>query len=393
MAKTLPQLYQKPNGRWYIRWTGDHGSKDEKSLKVTDQDEANKLYAEWLPTFLKMKVAAEEINGAIPRTVHWCLDYYETHQVPKVTNPKSARKQIAMWRNFFPENYMMHELNNAKLEEWQTLRRHDRKFKGGTALKTDGTPKINNPIVDGTIRNELILLRSARNYCFNEGRLSGAMIKIRLPEKPDSRTEWITEDQFVDQLMPVLFTANVPCVPGRKGRWLCGLAILGLIMFGTGRRIEAVASLKWDKVDFDRRVINFEIKGRRKTKKIRGTAKITEWMLPWLRRAHEERCSDWVCIEKIGFSNQFSKYARRAGFVTSEGESMRVTAHTMRHSYVTNAWNNGSSLDQIADNVGCSVETMAKTYAHLSEARRGEVAEKALDGKIMRRLAFKVVKK
>ena len=58
-----------------------------------------------------------------------------------------------------------------------------------------------------------------------------------------------------------------------------------LIALYTGRRKEAVLSLRWPQVDLEAGLIDFEISGRRRTNKKRGRVPIPQWLLPHLRRA------------------------------------------------------------------------------------------------------------
>ena len=58
-----------------------------------------------------------------------------------------------------------------------------------------------------------------------------------------------------------------------------------LIGLYTGRRKEAILSLRWPQVDLDAGRIDFEVAGRRRTNKKRGKVPIPPRLLPHLRRA------------------------------------------------------------------------------------------------------------
>jgi integrase len=53
----------------------------------------------------------------------------------------------------------------------------------------------------------------------------------------------------------------------------------------TGRRKEAILSLRWPQVDLAAGLIHFDKPGRKQTKKRRGTVRIPARLLPHLRRA------------------------------------------------------------------------------------------------------------
>jgi integrase len=65
------------------------------------------------------------------------------------------------------------------------------------------------------------------------------------------------------------------------------LALFILIRTYTGRRKEAILSLRWPKVDLARRKIDFRREGVAETKKKPGQCAIPSRLLPHLRRARK----------------------------------------------------------------------------------------------------------
>ena len=55
----------------------------------------------------------------------------------------------------------------------------------------------------------------------------------------------------------------------------------------TGRRKEAILSLRWSQVDLEAGLIDFETPGRERTKKRRGKVPIPAKLLPHLKRARK----------------------------------------------------------------------------------------------------------
>jgi integrase len=53
----------------------------------------------------------------------------------------------------------------------------------------------------------------------------------------------------------------------------------------TGRRKDAILSLRWHQVDFDRAIIDFRKPGEAESNKRRGRVRIPDKLLPHLRRA------------------------------------------------------------------------------------------------------------
>ena len=102
----------------------------------------------------------------------------------------------------------------------------------------------------GTVRRELGVLRAAINYSHRCGRVTRS-VAVDLPEPPEPRDRWLTRNEAA-QLISSSRTA--------QARLYMPLFIL--IGVYTGRRKEAILSLRWPQVDLVARPINFEVSGR-----------------------------------------------------------------------------------------------------------------------------------
>jgi integrase len=125
----------------------------------------------------------------------------------------------------------------------------------------------------GTARRELGVLRAAINYAFRNGRITRP-VTVDLPDRPEPRDRWLTRTEAAR-----LFKA------ARTPQARLYLPLFILIAIYTGRRKEAILSLRWPQVDLDRRTINFDLAGRRRTNKRRGIVPIPPRLLPHLERA------------------------------------------------------------------------------------------------------------
>ncbi|MCP4387376.1 MAG: hypothetical protein GY802_03710 [Gammaproteobacteria bacterium] len=125
----------------------------------------------------------------------------------------------------------------------------------------------------GTVRRELGVLRAAINYAHKSGKITRP-VTVELPERPEPQDRWLTRTEAARLI-------RAACTP--QARLYMPLFIL--IGLYTGRRKEAILSLRWPQVDLERGVINFEIAGRRRTNKRRGFIPIPPRLLPHLRRA------------------------------------------------------------------------------------------------------------
>src|SRR5262249_707380 len=124
-----------------------------------------------------------------------------------------------------------------------------------------------------TVRRELAVLQAAINYAHKCGRITRT-VAVTLPAKPPSKERWLTR-----RAAALLLRAPRP----QQARlYLPIFILLGLY---TGRRKEAILSLRWPQVDLERGLIDFEKPGRKLTKKKRGKAPIPPKLLAHLKRA------------------------------------------------------------------------------------------------------------
>jgi integrase len=137
--------------------------------------------------------------------------------------------------------------------------------------------------------------------------------------------------------------------------------LLGLY---TGRRKEAILSLRWSQVDLKAKVINFEIEGRTRTKKRRGMVPIPDRLLPHLIRARR-RGSDLgpvlhICGRPIqNIKKGFAAACGRAGI-------KGATPHTLRHTAASWLMMNGTPILETAKYLSMTERMVAETYGHHS---------------------------
>ena len=162
----------------------------------------------------------------------------------------------------------------------------------------------------GTVRRELGVLRAAINYAHKNGRITRP-VAVELPDRPEPRDRWLTRKEAAG----LIRAARTP-----QARLYMPLFIL--IGLYTGRRKEAILSLRWPQVDLEARTINFEIAGRKRTNKKRGIVPIPPRLLPHLRRA-EARDRSWLCAARQRRAHQGHQEGLRG--------SLRACRHRGRH--------------------------------------------------------------
>jgi integrase len=152
--------------------------------------------------------------------------------------------------------------------------------------------------------------------------------------------------------------------------------LLGLY---TGRRKEAILSLRWSSVNFKTGEISFEIPGRQVTKKKRGVMVIPKRLLPHLRRwkAQDGREMGYVVNRQgapIGnIKKGFAGACRRAGLDD-------VTPHSLKHTAISWRLQAGVSVYAVSKAFATSVKTIEAVYGHLSHEAMQAAADMVRSG-------------
>ena len=214
----------------------------------------------------------------------------------------------------------------------------------------------------GTIRRELTVLRAAINFAHRCGRITRP-VAVDLPPPPEARDRWLTRKEAA----ALLRAARTP----QARLYLPLFILMGLY---TGRRSEAILSLRWPQVDLVGRRINFETPGRAKTNKRRGKGvPIPSRLLPHLIRARKRGADmgyvlhmDGVRIGKV--IKGFKAACARVGISDA-------SPHTLRHTAATWLMQAGTDPWQAAGYLSMSMETLLKTYGHHHPDHQREAAE------------------
>jgi integrase len=174
-------------------------------------------------------------------------------------------------------------------------------------------------------------------------------VAVELPNRPEARDRWLTRHEAAR----LIRAARTP-----QARLYLPLFIL--IGLYTGRRKEAILSLRWPQVDLEAGRIDFEIAGRKRTNKKRGRVPIPSRLMPHLRRARK-RGSDMGYVlhidgERIGdVKKGFAAACHRAGIEN-------VSPHTLRHTAATWLMQSGIDPWQASGFLCMSMATLINVY-------------------------------
>jgi integrase len=314
--------WREDRGAYYVVWTVN-GRSRKHATGTASREEAEIIFAEWLQT-RQRKVGPSDPAQILVADV---LTYYATNRGPKVIGKETLANAIANLALGF-----------------------DGKTVADAPAHVDSYIKHRHRAA-GTVRRELGVLQTAINYAHRCGQITRT-VAVELPTTPPSRQRWLTRDEAAKLIRE---SRRDP-----KARLYMPLFIL--IGLYTGRRKEAILSLRWPQIDLKANRIDFEIEGRQRTKKQRGKAAIPDRLLPHLIRARR-RGSDLGPVLHISgkpianIKKGFAAACRRAGI---EG----VTPHCLRHTAATWLMQNGVNITVASAYLAMSEATLRRVYWH-----------------------------
>jgi integrase len=202
-------------------------------------------------------------------------------------------------------------------------------------------------VADATIRTELQALRAALRWAAAPERaLIAAAPKIDMPGRPEPRVRWLTREEAA-RLLASCKAHHV--------------RLFVTIALHTGARSGAILGLTWDRVDLDRRLIDFREPGRIRTRKRRVPVPINDTLHAALTEAKAAATAESV-IEWAGGAVARVKHAFRDA--AARANLTGVTPHVLRHTAVTWQLQGGVDPWKVAGFVGMTVEMVQTVYGH-----------------------------
>ena len=208
----------------------------------------------------------------------------------------------------------------------------------------------------GTVHTELGHLRSTMTFAVKE-RLIDRAPDIERPAKPTPKERYL-EKQEISALIDA---ASAPHIE---------LAIH--LLFATAGRVGAILDLTWDRVDFERGIINLRLNDA-KTRKGRAIIPMNAGIRAALQTAKGAALSDYV-VEYAG--GQVKNIRKGFDAACKRANLGEVTLHTIRHSSAVAMVSNGVPLEKVAQYLGHSnVAITYQTYARFAPDHLQDAAE------------------
>lgn len=207
--------------------------------------------------------------------------------------------------------------------------------------------RMGERVCGASARRELSKFIAACNHAKREGRTTHEF-KLWKPKGSLPRVEVLTQEQE-----RVLMAAPKPP----------RLQLLFHLGFNTGARAGAMEELTWDRVDLERRTINFGVQGVDYKNKRRARVPINDALLAVLIAAKAVATDDYV----IGLGRQgkcSTTYHGIARVYKKCGIKVRACRHILRHTVATRLLQARVSVNRVAFLLGDTSAVIEDTYAH-----------------------------
>jgi integrase len=374
-----------PGVRYRDHETRKHGIKKDRyytiryKLKGMDKEEGlgwasegwteSKAYGHLLELKENKKV------GEGPQTLKEKRDLVEEKRDQTIADQERLKKDAVILDAFFSDDYLPQAENNKKLK---TVTREKILYKnwvrgsiGHLPLKTIAPfhlEKLKKSMVDGgqsprSIQYALALIRqifnTAKRFNIYEG--DSPTSRVKAPKVDNGRMRFLTRDE-ADKLLDLLKTKSTDVYE------------MTLLSLHAGLRFGEIASLTWQDVDIDKKVLTI-----RDAKAGSRYAFLTEQSTYMLKNRTHGVPSDYVFQGRNGKLDRMSPTFARAVDELKlndgiEDPRLQICFHSCRHSYASWMIEQGADLYTVQKLLGHKTNVMTQRYAHLSENRLRDAA-------------------
>lgn len=283
----------KYRGKFYASWIEDSKQK-RVSLRTTDKQLADKNLETFKKAYYENPTSIQQISE------RWAI---EKSELKALRQAQSKLKQICKHLGHLEPN----QINREICKEYVRKR-------------------LDQGVGNTTIKNELVALRAAIRYFYPK---TDAIFYI--PPANPPRDRYLTRDEF-NTLISSIQTHHIK--------------LFTLIALYTAGRSQAILELEWDRVDFDRKLINLSTGDH--GNKGRAVIPISDKLLPALEEAYKFRTCNFVIsyndkpIQSIRWG--FMRNAKKAG--------LDISPHVLRHTAAVWMAEGGAPMSEISQFLG-----------------------------------------
>jgi integrase len=316
-------------GKFAVTWVDEKLGRQRRSLGTADRSEANRLLVDF-------EVAqTRATTQAVPHTIGMLWAAYRKHAEGRPVAVTMGHEEKALKERFFhlpPE-----AVKDALIDEHIAARRGQGRS-------------------DGTIWTELGHLRIVFSWSVKKGLIAKAPY-VKRPRQPAPKRDFLTRDQFN------LFLSK--CEHPHLRRFV-------IIAMTTGARTSAILDLTWDRVDFERGLIDLSTESENRRKN-RPTVPMNRSLRAALAEAKKGSIGNYVIEwagEKVGSVKKGIAAAAKRSNLTF------VTPHVLRHSAAVWMAEGGRRMEEIAQFLGHSDSRITeRVYAKYSPQFLREAAD------------------
>lgn len=362
-------------GIWYVYWYGVVNGKKRNgrnSLKTRDETEAKAAFSRFLiGKGEKDTIAAK--NGAV-YTIADLWDFYAQKLAKGRSQPRAQRLWDRVMRKHFG-HLTVTEVTDAVVQDYVMKR-----ISGKISCPGQGGKRQGKPVMESTVRNEIVLLNSCLNYCSqrrHKKKLFDPVLiePFDIPDKGKPRDRALTNDE-IDALLAA--AARRSRVEGKLSR----IELFLQLALGTAAREAAIRTLTFDprRIDFINRRIKLDDGQRLKGDKRRATVHMNDTLFAVLKRALAESDPSvplerryvlghpgqvWPTMQRVVYEAGLAPEGWTMPPRNQQPKSTGISPHILRHTAATHMVIAGIPLAQVAQYLGNSIFMVEKVYSHL----------------------------
>jgi integrase len=284
------------------------------------------------------------------------LSLYATDRGQRIARPDELKRRLSTLLDFFGDKTVA-AINRSLCRQYVAVRREQ------------------------AARRELEDLRAALGHAFDEEILANDVRKrIELPPKAPRREQWLTRVEAARLIRAAwrFKQRERDGVPGRHTRQHVARFILVALYTGTRSAAVCGAAMtiggRGGYVDLEQGVLYRREPGSVETNKRQPPVRLPSRLLAHIRRWKRRGISTKAVVEWNG-EPVLSVYGAFKHCVADAGLNSKVSPHTLRHTAISWALQNGRSTWEVSGFFGVSQQVIEATYGHHCPQQHQAVAE------------------
>lgn len=342
-------IFLKGDVYWFLKQ--HKGRRVEQSLHTRIKREAEKRYAEILPTITDGSFFAAPKQ--VP-TVREVLDRYMREISPLQRGHERNMAICEYWVEFFDQDLLMSGVTKSLLAGYKAKR-----LTGEIVHK-------GRKAGESTVRKELSFLRQVFNYASEEWEedwggyfrnFANPVRKVIKGLKDNDRTRYLSQKEAQD------LAAALP-------EWLFEIVVVSC---ETGYRRSKLLSLQKSQIDLDSGWINVPQKRTREknARPVKMTAVVKAFLVKILGKSHPD--SPYLFCDHQGAPYEPNRVSVAFGRACKAAGIHDLHLHDLRHDFASRLINAGASLYQVQHQLAQSDPRITQRYAHLLPENRNVV--------------------